>query len=187
MPAQNKAIEAAHLLDRLERLSRGATSARDLNPAQWDALRFLSRANRFSRTPAALASYLGSTRGTVSQTLIALEEKGYVSRIASTKDRRSLDLVLTESGRAKLDDDPLLTFAGDIVSATNSRLDDFTETLDEILRTIVGRVGGKPFGVCHRCRHFRRGRGADQHHCRLLDEPLSDEDSRNVCVEQEVA
>jgi predicted transcriptional regulator len=67
-----RAIEAAHLIDRLERLTR-AGEGLGLNPAQWEALRFLARANRFSRSPAAVADYLASTRGTVSQTLIALE------------------------------------------------------------------------------------------------------------------
>jgi DNA-binding MarR family transcriptional regulator len=39
----------------------------------------ISRANRFSRTPAAVADYLASTRGTVSRTLASLESKGYLS------------------------------------------------------------------------------------------------------------
>lgn len=75
MMLPNAALEAAHLIDRLDRLARNGEVSGDLNPAQWEALRFVSRANRFSRTPAALAEYLGSTRGTVSQTLIALEKR----------------------------------------------------------------------------------------------------------------
>ena len=70
------ALEAAYLIGRLDRLARSGINVAGLNPAQWDALRYLSRANRFSRTPAALADYAGSTRGTISQTLIALEQKG---------------------------------------------------------------------------------------------------------------
>ena len=72
------ALRAASLIDRLGRLMRSGEHAGDLNPAQWEALRYLARANRFSRTPAALAQYLGSTRGTVSQTLIALEDHGRI-------------------------------------------------------------------------------------------------------------
>jgi DNA-binding MarR family transcriptional regulator len=77
------ALEAAYLIDRLDRLTRSGGSIAELNPAQWEALRYLSRANRFSRTPAALAGYVGSTRGTISQTLIALEQKGLASRQSS--------------------------------------------------------------------------------------------------------
>ena len=76
MSRADDAREAAFLIDRLERLTRGRESGGGLNPAQWEALRFLSHANRFSRTPAALADYLGSTRGTISQTLIALQLNG---------------------------------------------------------------------------------------------------------------
>ena len=57
------ALEAAHLIDRLERLARLGDAPGGINPAQWKALRYLARANRFSRTPAALADYLASTRG----------------------------------------------------------------------------------------------------------------------------
>ena len=62
---------AAILIERLGRLLQTEEQETGLNPAQWQALRFLGRANRFSRTPATVADYLGSTRGTVSQTLIA--------------------------------------------------------------------------------------------------------------------
>ena len=74
------ALTAAHLIERLERLARAGAEAERLNPAQWNALRFIASANRFSRTPAALAEFLASTRGTISRTLMALEKNGYVSR-----------------------------------------------------------------------------------------------------------
>ncbi|MCC6205883.1 MAG: MarR family transcriptional regulator, partial [Hyphomicrobiales bacterium] len=98
MVVSESALEAARLIDRIERLVRSGVTVHGLNPAQWEALRYLARANRFSRTPAGLAAYLGSTRGTVSQTLIALEQKGFVARQASDRDRRSIDLSLTAKG-----------------------------------------------------------------------------------------
>ena len=49
---------------------------------------FIARANRFSRTPAALADYAGSTRGTISQTLIALEQKGLVRQAFASRVER---------------------------------------------------------------------------------------------------
>ena len=63
----SEALEVAHLIDRLERLTRFGEQSGDLNPAQWEALRYMGQANRFSRTPAALADYLASTRGTISR------------------------------------------------------------------------------------------------------------------------
>jgi DNA-binding MarR family transcriptional regulator len=184
------ALEAAHLIDRLERLARSGDQAAEINPVQWKAMRYLARANRFSRTPAALADYLASTRGTVSQTLISLEEKGIVARGPSRRDRRSVELSLTASGMRMLKRDPLLALAGDIEAATGPRLDEFVENLRASLRQAIGRNEGRAFGACQGCRHFRRAMRPNSrfpHHCALLDEPLSEADSLHICVEQEPA
>ncbi len=181
------AIEAAHLIDRLDRLARSGEAVGGLNPAQWEALRFVARANRFSRTPAALAEYLGSTRGTVSQTLIALEQKGYVTREASARDRRSVVLGLTVLGQHMLKDDPILAFAADLATSDPKTLDRLVETLRSALRARITRNAGRAFGACYTCRHFRKGCEPGKsmlHHCALLDEPLSEADSRAICVEQ---
>lgn len=185
MHLSQDAIEAAHLIDRLERLTRSGDS--NLNPAQWEALRFLSRANRFSRTPAALADYLASTRGTVSQTLIALEQKGYVERRPSERDGRSIDVFLTENGLIAISQDPLLALAQDIEKSAGKQITALVEMLRASLKAAIDRNDGKAFGVCHTCRHFQRdGVGAIKtpHRCTLLDEPLSQSDSLALCAEQ---
>ena len=187
MPASQTAIEAAHLIDRLERLARSGDGG--LNPAQWEALRFLGRANRFSRTPAALADYLVSTRGTVSQTLIALEQKGYVERRPSVRDGRSIDVFLTREGLGALREDPLIALAQDIEQAAGKDIALLANTLREALKKAIQRNDGKAFGVCHTCRHFQRnalGTHSKPHRCALLDEPLSQTDSMAICAEQEL-
>jgi len=181
-------FEAAHLIDRLERLSRNAVATDGINPAQWEALRYLGRANRFSRTPAALANYLGSTRGTVSQTLIALESKGLVARHPSLRDKRSIELTLTDQGAEALKRDPLLTLARDIAVATEGEADILAANLRATLHAAIQRNGGRAFGVCHTCRYFRRTVDRSTpalHLCALLNEPLSEDDSQAICVEQE--
>lgn len=190
MEISASALEAARLIDRIERLARGGVLVRGLNPAQWDALRYLSRANRFSRTPAGLAAYLGSTRGTVSQTLIALEEKGFVRKRPSARDRRSVELGLTEEGAAALGDDPLLLIARDVAEATGGDASAAVLLLRRTLRAAIRRNGGRPFGLCHTCRYFRAGgdpAGLGPHYCTLLKEPLSQADSADICLEQEDA
>ncbi len=181
--------EAAYLIGRLDRLSRSGVNIAGLNPAQWEALRYLSRANRFSRTPAALADYAGSTRGTISQTLIVLEQKGLASRQASRRDGRSVELALTRRGEAVLRDDPLRRLADDISVATGDA-GELLATLQAILSALIARNNGRAFGICRTCRHFRRndvaGRAAP-HHCAMLDEPLSDADSGAICQEHEAA
>ena len=97
----------ARLLDQLTRLARGLQFSDGLNPAQWDCLRFISRANAHSRTPGGIATFLGTTKGTASQTIIALEGKGFVRREKDTCDRRICRLVITNAGVAKLENDPL--------------------------------------------------------------------------------
>jgi DNA-binding MarR family transcriptional regulator len=182
-----KAIEAARLLDRLQRLARAGELTGGLNPAQWEALRYLSQANRFSRTPAALADYLASTRGTVSRTLASLESKGYVRRAESVHDGRSVEFALTKKASETLKLDPLLTIAKDIEKAAGRDLGDVVENLREMLRTAIARNRGRAFGACASCRHFRAHQrpGPAPHHCALLNQPLSDADSEAICVEQE--
>lgn len=190
MSVSPRALEAAHLIDRLERLARVGEHDDGLNPAQWEALRYIARANRFSRTPAALADYLGSTRGTVSRTVASLEEKGHISRDPSARDGRSIALALTPRGEQILKRDPLLAMARDIELATGADVGDLLDGLRRTLRQAIARNDGRPFGACRGCRHFRgnaRPSSRQPHHCALLDETLSDADSQAICVEQEPA
>lgn len=188
MDVSPEALEAARLIDRLERLARLGEHARGLNPAQWDVLRYLARANRFSRTPAALAGYLGSTRGTVSRTIASLEAKGHVSREASASDGRSVVLALTLRGQQTLRRDPLFAVARDIEQTVGVGATDLLDGLRRILRQAIARNDGRAFGACVTCRHFRgsvRPSSRQPHHCGLLDEPLSEIDSLAICVEQQ--
>lgn len=186
-PRSPDALEAAHLIDRLERLARLGEDE-PLNAAQWEALRYLARANRFSRTPALLADYLGSTRGTVSRTLAALEAKGYVERVPSARDGRSVELALTKLAEEALKRDPLLALAEDIERATGDGAAALADALRRTLRHAIARNGGRAFEACFSCRHFRAGVHASlraPHHCALLDEPLSDADGTAICAENE--
>jgi DNA-binding MarR family transcriptional regulator len=190
MNVSPEALEAAQLIGRLGRLARAGEQAERLNPAQWDALRYLARANRFSRTPAALAFYLASTRGTVSRTLAALESKCYVSRGASRRDGRSIEFVLTAKARQALARDPLRGMAANIERAIGGGVAKLLDGLRRTLRTAIARNDGRAFGACLSCAHFRAGIRTSSrapHHCALLDEPLSEADSAFICVEQEPA
>ena len=186
MQPSEKAVEAAHLVERLERLSRTSEGAGILNPAQWDALRYLARANRFSRTPAALAEYLGATRGTVSQTLISLEQRRLIERNRNPRDARSLRLELTQDGLATLAADPLVAMARSFDGAPEGELEAAVAALKSALREVLARNRGRAFGLCGACRHFARAAApgaAEPHRCRLLDEPLSDRDAGSICAE----
>ena len=187
MPAAT-AQGIADLIERMGRLAHTRQYAADLNPAQWEALRYLDRANRFSRSPSALAAFLGATKGTISQTLIALERKGLVTRERSRRDRRSVTLQLTEAGKALLTDDPLT----DLARAAGRLSPDLQNKLFDGLRLVLAAMqddnGRKPFGQCRCCRFFVEemtvGAGGGPHFCRLLDQPLSREETDSICHQQ---
>lgn len=101
-----KAVTVVSDLARLARLMRSAEHEIGLNPAQWEALRFLSRCNADSNSPIALTRYLGATKGTISQTVIALVNKGLVHKTNRAGERRSVALTLTDQGREFLKEDP---------------------------------------------------------------------------------
>jgi len=181
--ASIQAWRAAHLIERLGRVIRAGDFEGGLNPAQREALRYLARANRFSRTPAALADYFGSSRGTVSQTLIALEGKGLVEKTRSEKDARSVTLALTDAGRAAIQSDGEALLARDIDDAGAAAA--IAAALEDALRSALARRGGKAFGVCKTCRHFAREGAARR--CALLDEALTAQDAEAICAEMEAA
>ncbi len=189
MPAPDPSVRIADLLDRLGRYLRSREHAGELNPAQWEALRYLAQANRYSLNPSALTEFLGSTRGTVSQTLIALEAKGLISREADPADRRQLRLGLTKTGRALLARDPLqelVAAAGALDPAAQRRTAD---GLTGLLASLQQRHGRRTFGICSACRFLQRDGAARQaggpHRCGLTGEPLSVVDTGLICAEQE--
>ena len=105
-PKKVKSAEFVSEFARLARLMRAAEHEIGLNPAQWEALRFLARCNSVSNSPIALTRYLGATKGTISQTVIALVNKGLVEKTARAGARRSVVLTVTERGKEFLNLDP---------------------------------------------------------------------------------
>ena len=180
-------LRVALLVDRLARLTRELQYVAGLNPAQWEALRYLASANRYSRSPGAVAQFLGATKGTTSQTLITLESKGLIERSPCRGDRRQVDLALTPAGQALVADDPI---AG--VELVARDLDDemgagLVKGLSRLLHDLQHRLGVKEFGVCENCTLFcvkdAAGAGAESHRCGLTGEQLNDDEPKLRCVE----
>lgn len=173
------------LLERLARMLLTDGHSGGLKPAQWEALRYLARANRFSRTPGALASYLGSTKGTVSQTLMALERGGLVVKGTNPGDGRSVRVDLTPEALDRLTDDPIELLDRAVVALPAAIRAELDQGLRALIAKRLAQSGGKPFGICRSCRYFAANQnGGGRHHCRLLDEMLSEEDAGLICHEQ---
>lgn len=166
------------LLDRLSRLVASEDWSNGLNPAQMAALDYLGRANRFSRAPSHLAEYLQATRGTVSQTLIALERKGLVRSRPSEKDKRSLDYELTEAGRDRLAGSRQDRVDDALSEAERAQL---AGLLSKILTTALAARGYRRFGLCRTCGHHQPR--PDGGYCALLAVSLAAGEEQQICHE----
>lgn len=182
--------EIVYSLERLSRLMRASEFGDGLNPAQWEALRFLSRANRFSNSPGALTRYLGATKGTISQTVKALERKKLIAKTERPGEKRSIVLVLTDVGRQVMAKDPwaaLAAASGELGGKTRRRMD---KGLTELLVGEIARRQSPSFGNCLSCRFWReQGRGDDAqgpHSCMLFDAALSAAEATQICVAHEL-
>lgn len=183
-------VTAERLYELLERLgnllraeARGATGGAGLQPVQAQALGYLARCNRYSDSPAAVAEFLGLTKGTVSQTLALLQQRGLVAAEDDPDDGRRVHLHLTRRGRrlAERLPSPLLAEALAALPAGGA----LTEQLEQLLAALQRARGGRTFGVCHTCRHFRSGAAGAQ--CGLTGEPLQPAQTTRICREHEVA
>lgn len=167
--------EVMLLLDRLARLHAARRRADTLTDAQCAALDYLARANRFSRSPSVVAEYLATTRGTASQTLKALAEKGLIAEEATEGDRRQRRYALTDSGRAMVES----WFATPTTEAESATVLQAARTL---LSSLVAATGGKTFGLCRECRYHDVGAGRPPV-CRLLKLTLALEEAGQLCHE----
>jgi DNA-binding MarR family transcriptional regulator len=178
-----------NIIKRLGRTIHCVQFAEGLNPAQWEALRYLARANRYSRAPSALAEYLQTTKGTASQTLKSLEAKGLVRRVAVPEDRRAVRIDLTDRGHEILQRDPLRSLES-CVAKMGGDIESASSVLAR-LASALERSNGKAFGLCSECTHFCKNEavGADggPHKCGLHQEPLSALDSTKICVSHRCA
>jgi DNA-binding MarR family transcriptional regulator len=176
----------AELIGRLGRLAHALQFAAGLNPAQWEALRFLARANKYSRSPSALSEYLGVTRGTASQTLIALEEKGYIERARSREDRRTVDLQLTEKGWDFVRRDPLCCIEQAATGLADGCRTQIADGLELVVAALQRANGHARFGPCHGCEHLRHDNAEGEPgacRCALTGDALAQSDLGKICVD----
>lgn len=175
----------AALLERISRLISNNANVEGLKPVQWEALRYLAKANRFSNTATALTRYLGLTKATVSQSLMALERKGLVRKKADGRDRRSIRLSLTTQGKRMLSNDSLRDTEAAIRVLPEAARRQLGKGLGALLSARLAAQDGLPFGQCHNCRYFARNHPeGGPHRCQLAKEKLSETEADNICVEQ---
>ena len=172
-----------HMLNRIARLDAGEGWSGDLNPAQRAAVEYLANANRFSRSPSHVANYLSTTRGTMTQTLKALKQKGYITEGRLENNKRSITYELTNEGRKVVSRSNILLQT--LRKQSQDLLDEVERGLHGILKETIEAGGQKPFGVCRSCRYFNpRSAGG---FCDLLLVKLSSAETEQICHEQNPA
>ena len=173
------------MVDRLGRIAHSLQFSEGLNPAQWEALRYISRANLNSRSPGALASFMGTTRGSVSQTLKALESKKYIERIRDSGDRRSVRLCLTAAGWMILEKDPLHTISEALSHYSRSDREMLLRMMERLLDSVHSHHQIPEFGSCMKCRHFGPEVGQDNNSvgsmCAVSGELVSGPELDRIC------
>lgn len=155
---------------------RALATAHGLALAQLEVLRYLGAANRFSDTVSALVDYVGATKGTLSQTVSALERKGLLQRVADPRDARVQHCRLTAAGEA------IVRGSERAAGLDGLSLNAATVNhLDALLRDLLRARGGRAFGVCATCLHHRATPAG--RHCALLDVALTEADAARLCRE----
>lgn len=173
-------LRIRELINRIARLDTAQAWEGDLNPTQSAVLEYLDRANRFSRSPSQVADYLGSTRGTISQSLKSLGQKGYVSEQRSQLDKRTISFDLTQKGTDA-------ALASNVIGETIAGMDDEASrglkvSLETLLVRVLKQNQGRYFGICKNCSHFSaKGRAG---YCTLLSEILTQQETNQICHEQ---
>jgi len=176
------ASQVAEQIVHLARLVHGSASDQCLTPAQWTALRYFARANRFSRTPSAFSEFHATTRGTASQTVKSLIALGLLERHANETDARSTLIEVTPAGREKLGDDPLsaLTHAIDLLAETERG--HFARLIARLATTMARARAAPLFGNCGECGHCDTT-GTGPAYCRCTQTLLDQDDMSALCVD----
>ena len=151
---------------------RRAGADESLQPVHLQSLVYLSRANRYSNTPQALAEYLGLTKGTVSQTLLLLDRSGLIERFEDDVDRRVVRLRLSPSGERLLyEAQPALAWQNATRNISPNRIRNAVSALREALLAgeqailFLNRRGTSTYVFCRACGHVMT--------CPRCDTPLT--------------
>ena len=176
----------AELVAQLGRITYGESFAKGLTPAQWTALRYFSRANRFSRTMSAFAEFHATTRGTASQTIKSLVQKGYLTRKRSKSDGRSVQFNLTNKSKNMLSDDPFEALVGAAGSLSKSEYRTVARSLERMLSKLAQQQDKCLFGMCANCKYFQKDdrcqKSESVYICMFMDEPLEEAEIEQLCV-----
>ncbi|OQW75986.1 MAG: MarR family transcriptional regulator [Proteobacteria bacterium ST_bin11] len=179
-------LDTFKLIERISALLRSEERKKyagiGLQPIHGQVLEYLAKCNKYSNTHAAVAEYLGLTKGTVSQTIQILERKRYLDKTTDLLDGRVVHLSLTAAGKQLVDElKPLDVFKVAESKVSRQEFDTIGQALQTTLGVLQKVNESKSFGLCRSCHYFT----VEQHHyqCGLTEQPLDREDTDKICRE----
>jgi MarR family transcriptional repressor of emrRAB len=184
----NLARQSIELMGQIARIFLFEGTKHGLREREWMALRFLARANRFSRTPSALASYVDTTRGTASYIISELERRGYLERTQSAKDKRSVTLSVTQQGKKFLARDPISGLIDAIEVFDDEGKVRFRDALRHILDQSDSAQNRRHADICRRCMFLTESRAnpesknSAEFTCRLFRAAIPGPDMELLCT-----
>ena len=177
-------LETFKLIERISSLLRSEERRKyagiGLQPVHGQVLEYLAKCNKYSNTHAAVAEYLGLTKGTVSQTIQILERKHYIDKNIDPDDGRVVHLTLTESGKQLIDElKPLYVFKQAESKVSRHEFDTIGQALQNTLGVLQKVNHSKSFGLCRTCLYFSV---SENHYlCGLTEQALDREDTDKIC------
>lgn len=132
-----------------------------------------------------VTEYLGQTKGSVSQTLKVLENKGLIEKTPDKADKRVAHISVTKAGRKRVHSilpSPLLERAGEQLAKKGAA--SIEASLRSLLKSVQHANNLKTFGQCATCRHNIKS-SAGKYMCGLTKEALSNNDIELICREHE--
>lgn len=159
----------------------GSGAAQVLTGAQWTALRYFARANRFSRTPSAFSDFHATTRGTASQTVKSLVAMGLLARQTHATDGRSTVIEVTEAGQRMLDHDPLRDLRRVLESLPSEARNALSQALGTAIADLAACRKAPVFGSCADCSHCEIDGATSYCHC--TQSLLSPPEMGAICID----
>ncbi|WP_244480456.1 MarR family transcriptional regulator [Rhizobium sp. Root1220] len=165
--------------------------ATGLKPTQLAILDYLAGREAISRVKE-IANYLGVSQPTATDSILALERKGFIAKTTSADDKRSATIGITAEGRAALS--AANTVEGSATAAARAlpaqAQEDLLMSLVTMIRHLQEADAIPIQRMCATCRYFRpylHNGAVKPHHCDFVNAAFGQSEFRIDCREHEAA
>jgi len=184
------------ILDGLERLAlvmradaRRQAAPLGINAAQDAILRLLAAHPEGLRVQA-LAEHLGVRQPTITDSLSALERKGFIQRLADPADGRATIVRAASDALPQAKAAVSTHTAAAVAELSDEERTSLLKTLIKLIRSLQLRNAIPPQRMCVTCKYFRpfaHSKGSAPHHCAFVDAAFGDRALRLDCADHEEA